>query len=90
MATYLHVSFNFEGRPPPTEKLNELFNTALDWISYAPNCWILWTTSTPEVWHSYLKKVVDPGDSIFIVEIKVENRGGFLPSAIWQWLQKSR
>ena len=90
MAKYLHIGFNFESRPIPEAKLEKLFNTALDWTRYAPNCWILWTTSEPEEWYKYIKANIHENDKFFICELNVSNRQGWLPRSIWTWLQKDR
>ena len=90
MSRYLLVTFNFEGKIPPASKLEERFDKALDWVRYAPNCYMLYTTSTIDTWYERVRKVVDPNDSIFIVEFERENRAGYLPKLVWDWLNKER
>ncbi len=90
MAEYLLVTFNFEGKPAPREALAKLFNKALDWVTYAPNCWILYTTTDKEIWFDRLKKIVNADASIFIIEFDRNNRTGYMPTRIWEWLNKER
>jgi hypothetical protein len=90
MAKYLHVGFNFGSRPIPEEKLAVLFATSLDWVRYAPNCWILWTTTEPEEWYKYIKRDVHKDDTFFICELSITNRQGWLPQKVWDWIYKDR
>jgi hypothetical protein len=91
MARFYHVSFNFEGRKAPTEAINKVLNKASDWISYAPNCWIVYSTQEKaEVWYTRLKKVIDDDDSIFVCELTILNRQGWLPQNVWEWIDKER
>jgi hypothetical protein len=87
---FLHVGINFKGGPQKTEELKPLFDTALDWIRYAPNCWILWTTSDPETWYKYLKRELHEKDTFFICEINIKNRQGWLPKMVWEWIRQDR
>jgi hypothetical protein len=87
--TFLSITFNFEGREAP-KALEKKINKALDWMSYAPNCWLVWTTSDPAKWYDRIKPVLRPGDHVFIVEIDINNRAGWLPGWIWEWIKKDR
>jgi hypothetical protein len=89
-ALYLHLSFNFEGRDSPYAPLQEQLNNALDWVRYAPNCYILYTTTDAQTWYSRLKAIVHADDSILIVEINLTNRQGWLPKYVWDWINKDR
>jgi hypothetical protein len=89
-AKFIHISFNFEGREAPLSALAGIFDTALDWARYAPNCWILYTNISIQNWYNRIKKVVHKDDTIFIVEINFNNKQGFLPSDIWDWMNKDR
>jgi hypothetical protein len=90
MARFLHVGINSKGRPVPEEKLKNLFNAAVDWMRYAPNCWILWTNIEPEEWYQYIKANLHPDDAFFICELNITNRHGFLARDLWNWIQKKR
>jgi hypothetical protein len=91
MAKFLHVSFNFEGRDPPTDAITKVFNKATDWVTYAPNCWIIYSTKPDaSTWYQRIRAVLDEDDSVFVVEINLENRQGWLPTYVWDWIQKDR
>ena len=87
---YFHVGFNFEGRDPPAKKIQEAFDKALDWVKYAPNCYILYTMKDEDIWYRRLREIVHEDDTIFVVELKIENRNGWLPKSVWAWLKKER
>lgn len=91
MAKFYHISFNFEGRSPPTDAIKEVLNDATDWATYAPNCWLIYSTAAEAgTWYARLKKIVHEDDSIFVCELAIENRQGFLPKTIWEWIKKDR
>jgi len=90
MAKYLHIGLNFEGRPPKEEELEAIFNKALDWVRYAPNCWIVYTSSSPQRWYERIKPKLHPDDGILIFEINKDSRTGFEQQFVWDWLDKDR
>jgi len=70
-----------------------LNDVALDWLKYSANCWIVYTTETPE--SLYQKLLTIPGmrePSILIVEFDMSpnKRSGQFPKWIWDWFSKSR
>jgi hypothetical protein len=90
-AKFLHVGFSFRGgRSVPTDSIQTVLNKALDWVRYAPNCYILYTTTDVETWYVLLRKVIHEKDHIFIVELNIENREGWLPKSVWEWIRKDR
>ncbi len=64
---YLHISFGWAGGDPKIGELEPVFGKALDWIRYAPNCWIVWTSSDADKWYSRLMPHLGPKDRMFIV-----------------------
>jgi hypothetical protein len=90
MAKFFHISFNFEGRDPPSAAIQEILEKALDWVKYAPNCYLIYSLKDEDVWFRRLRKVLDEADSIFVVEVVIENRKGWLPRRVWNWINKSR
>jgi hypothetical protein len=89
MPKFLHVGFNFADGNKIAE-LTPVFDKALDWVRYAPNCWMLWTTSSPEKWYQRLKPHLGSGEHVFIVELQMSNRQGWLPKKVWDWINKVR
>ena len=90
MGRFLHIGINFSGVAKVAE-LIPVFNKALDWVRYAPNCWIVWTTSTTEQWHARLKPHLTDKDHMFIVALDLSQEySGWLPQEVWDWLSKDR
>ena len=64
---------------------------ATDWIRYAPNCWILYTTRGANSWYKRLVEIPGMEDhTFFVCELNILNRGGWLPKSVWEWIQKER
>lgn len=89
-AKFLLVTFNFEGRIAPNEKLKTLFDKALDWVNYAPNCYILYTTTSHLAWKARIRKALDDDSTVFIVEFDPDKKTGFAPKRVWDWFKKDR
>lgn len=89
-AQFLHIGLNFSGVTKVAE-LIPVFNQALDWVRYAPNCWIVWTTSSPEQWYERLRLHLTANDHMFIAALDLQ-RGyyGWLPQEVWDWLSNAR
>ena len=94
-AHYLHLSFHFYGPVSQqlVDKIAEAINSADDWLRYSNNCWILWTSHSPEDWYNRLILIPElKPHSIFIVRVDIspQNRSGQFPRWIWDWINKSR
>ena len=89
MGQYVHISFNFAG-VPKIEELLPAFNHALDWVRYAPNCWIVWTTSSAGKWYERLKPHLTDNDHMLIVTLNLQEYSGWLPQWVWDWITKER
>jgi len=92
-ARFLIVTFHWKTAPKVVE-LKPVFDTALDWLRIAPNCWILWTNSETEVWFSALQPYLGTDDSMFIGELNLsapsENYTGWYAKWVWDWINKHR
>jgi hypothetical protein len=85
---FLHVAFKFSDGDPKFTTLKPVFDKAVDWYRYAPNCWIVWTSSSAERWYERLRPYIKDDDSMFIVKIDPSERQGWLSTSIWEWLNK--
>jgi hypothetical protein len=86
---FLHIGFAFYGEPKVKE-LETIFNLALDWLRYAPNCWIVYTSSDAQKWYSRVKPLLSENEFVFIVRIDLQERQGWLPKWAWDWIKKER
>jgi hypothetical protein len=90
MGQFLHIGIKFAGATKVSE-LIPVFDKALDWVRYAPNCWMVWTTSSHEVWYARLKPHLSDSDHLFIATLDLrQGYYGWLPQVIWDWLSKDR
>lgn len=87
-ARFVHIGFSFDKPPFPITALENVFKTALDWIRYDQNCWILYTNTELNIWRDRIRKTVQPQDSFLLVEF--DTRDGYMEQNVWNWLNKSR
>ena len=87
---FLHISFDFADGNPRTKELKPVFDKALDWYRYMPNCWIVWTSSSAQKWYERLRPHISDGDNMFIVRIDLSERQGWISKAVWNWLREER
>ena len=85
---YLHLAIAFEGNPK-TKEVQVVLDQATDWIRYAPNCWLMWTENSPEIWSQRIRKVLTDKEQFFICEVTA-NREGWLYPETWGWINKKR
>ena len=88
MNKFLHVGFRAE--KPRVDEWTEVFNAAADWLRYAPNCWILYTSRTAESWFKRIKPHLKDDERVLICELNLLNRQGSLSQSAWDWIQKTR
>jgi hypothetical protein len=83
----------WKGTPKVTE-LEPVFNHALDWARYAANCWILWTTTEPDVWLERIRPHLGVDDNVVIAELALgtspTNYTGWAGKWLWEWIKKPR
>ena len=90
MKKFYHIGFNFKGKDSQITALVEVFNDADDWVRYAPNCWLIWDDKTPRYWFKRVQRMVGEEPSIFICEVDLANRSGWLPKTVWEWINRER
>ena len=74
--------------PPDSDALEEALGKGLDWIQYASNCWLVWTSSSSDKWYGRFKPALKTGDRIFICELNIEKRSGWMPRSFWKFIQE--
>jgi hypothetical protein len=84
----LHIGFGLQNGGPKIEDIQPHFDKATDWYRYAPNCWLVWTSGTPDTWFKYLKPFVPDPNYILIIEVNPQQIRGWLPKGGWEWLSK--
>ena len=88
MKKFIHIGFN--ANEPRFEIWEDVFDKATDWLRYAPNCWILCTGQSPKKWLNHIKPHLKEGERVFVCELNISNRQGWLSKSTWEWIRKTR
>jgi len=88
--TLLHLAIN-----PTSSELREAvegkLNRAADWLRYNPGCWMIYTSQPAKIWYERLSEIPGIKDgSLFICELNIGNRGGWLKPSVWDWIKEKR
>jgi hypothetical protein len=79
------------GGPSQQEEIEEKLNKAKDWLRYAPNCWLLYTSISASEWGERLRSLPTmEGCRLLVCEVNLKNKGGWLPKSVWDWMNKDR
>jgi len=93
---YIHISFHYPESLPEleaTHHIQPIINEADDWIKYADNCWIVWSSKNPNDWYEKFKAIPRLKDCWILIlkmDFTPDNRAGQLPQWVWDWVQKPR
>lgn len=68
-------------------KVTKILDRAPDWIEFVPNNWLVWTSLSATRWYSRLKPLLASGDNLFICEVNIQDRSGFMPKSFWDFLR---
>jgi hypothetical protein len=74
-------------------KLQPIIETADDWTRYSFNCWIVWTSETPDQWYEKLRTVPEMATVSFLilkVDLSPASRSGQCVPWMWDWFSKPR
>lgn len=86
---YLLVSFVWKGTPKVKE-LEPIFNQAGNWLRYSNSCWIVWTSTDANGWYLRLAPQITAADRLFVCELNLQNKQGWMDKWIWDWLNQPR
>ncbi|SRR5216684_61383 len=91
MARFLHLGFTFPDGLPKTAELEPVMNfLSEDWIRYSPYCWIVWSSRPASDYLYAVKPLLGPRDTVLIVGLKMEDRNGWEPQSVWEWIDRKR
>jgi len=62
----------------------------LDWLRYAPCCYLAWTASNTEMVCRAVVRVVGLASSVFVTAVSYNDAFGSLPPWAWEWLRRDR
>jgi hypothetical protein len=72
------------------EMVKKKIDLSLDWFKYDNSMWVVYSTSDVIKWQTRLKPLVEPTGSLFICEINLENRNGWMDKKFWEWLNNKK
>jgi hypothetical protein len=92
---FLHLGVKFEDDEAPKRKaIEEVLNRAKDWLRYAPDCWLIYTTRDAKTWSTRLREIpgMEGHTSFLICEVSLfdSKASGWLAKSAWEWINKSR
>jgi hypothetical protein len=85
----LHITLNLF-RAVEEEELEKTFNKAIDYAHYAPNCWLVLTSSNVERWQGRLMPLLGDNDTLLICEVQPASIHGWIQNWIIEWIVKSK
>lgn len=89
MANFLNI-FIVAKSDVSKEKIEAKMNLAIDWYRYSDTNYIVYTSSSANKWQERLLEFVKDDGSLFICELALSNRNGWMTQAFWDWLKKDR
>lgn len=73
-----------------SDKVKAKMDLALDWFKYGKSIWVIYSTSDLKKLMTRFKPLVDPRGNLFICELNISRRKGFMNKEFWSWLRKKR
>lgn len=72
------------------DAVTKKMNLGIDWFKYNRNNWVVYSTSNVEQWMGRLRPLVELTGNLFVCELNIQNRNGWMSKRFWEWLKKSR
>ena len=72
------------------DDVEEKMNLANDWYRLKNDIWVIYSTSDPEKWYERLSPLVKDGGNVFICQLNVSRRQGWMPKGFWNWLDQDK
>lgn len=83
---FVMVSLDSSAKGDNREFIEQL-NRANDWIEFRSNTWLVWTKQSSKTWYRRLKPFLSDGDNVFVCAVNIEDRGGWMPKAFWEFVR---
>jgi len=75
----------------PLENIEAKLDNALDWIRYAPGCWLIYTEHSAHRWYGQLFELPElAGSLIFLAKVELADHSGRLSPEAWDWITKTQ
>lgn len=84
----LHVTLHADNPQFDEREVMKLVDKAPDWVHYAPDCWLLFTSLSPGTWYKRLKTIIGENDELLVMPVELDEYEGCLNKSVWDWIQK--
>jgi hypothetical protein len=89
MVILISYDLNNHERPEAYEDVKKtITNNAISYKKPLYSQWFVETNDSVQKWHERMKEVTDSNDYWFINKVTASNRQGWLPKAVWDWLNE--
>lgn len=89
MAKLVLITMKFANGSVPYEAIAAKVGRAKDWARFQPSSWLIWTDLEPQEWFDRLSPLIEPSDTLFVVEI-ARHWKGQLDTKVAQWMERDR
>jgi hypothetical protein len=91
MARFLQLTIKLDTTPLDPAQVEKILDSqAVDWLRYAPNCWVLYTSDTATVWRDRFLEKLGKGCSIFLFNIDMSQWAVWSSEFTRNWLTRKR
>lgn len=89
MGRFIHIYIK-PSKDTTKEVLEQKLNLAVDWYRYETGLYVVYTTSTAEKWQERLLNLVKEDGRLFICELQISTKYGWMNKDFWEWIKKPR
>lgn len=89
MGSYVHI-YILPRKEITRTMVEAKMSLAVDWYRYDENLYIVYTTSSISKWQERLLEFVKDDGRLFICEINITGKNGWMNKAFWEWFKKER
>lgn len=89
MGNFIHIYIR-PNKDTTKEALEQKLNLAIDWYRYESGLYVVYTTSTVEKWQERLLNLVKEDGRMFICELQMSTKNGWMNKDFWEWIKKHK
>lgn len=89
MGRFIHIYIR-PNKDTTKEELEKKLDLAVDWYRYETGLYVVYTTSTVKKWQERLLDLVKEDGRLFICELQITTKNGWMNKDFWEWLKKPR
>ena len=82
------ISYDLKNPGRDYSSLYTAIKSDRDWQHPLESTWIVWTTESANDIYKTVKPTLDSNDPIFISELNIMDRQGWLAKSCWEWIKQ--